>query len=211
MEFNSISTSVSDRVKNLLILPPAVIFYTVGGIGFTCLGVAAHIIATATFSKFEAVNKRSILTRSSRFLLPNSFSAVMNVVNPDVSSRNKDWFSDPKSGFVSQYVAFPILKTAIIASNDDKSILNRHVVSRVGFGLFGVVSVVTRTTDLAIGILAAVLSLATLGVSQKVNEIAVDHLSSLRLVGDLCFSVTGVLNPAHFKIPSLEAKEQTED
>ncbi len=187
---NNISTSIKYRALNLALLPPRMLFFTVYLGGRTCVGVAANVLATATFGKYYSLIEYSELTKDSIHVLTGNYSAIMEVVNPDVSLDNL------KMGFLSRYLAKPIFDKACKSASNDKSILEKHVIARGAFAIGGIVAVVTKTIDLAIGIFAASISLVTLGVFKEVNQIALDHLSSLSLVSDLSASFTGIINPS---------------
>jgi hypothetical protein len=74
----------------------------------------------------------------------------------------------------------------------------RNVTARVLYAVATCVSPITRTADVALGVLAGAFSIIPcLGRCEKINCFAIKQLN-LNIVHDLCKGIRGVINPQQF-------------
>jgi hypothetical protein len=82
--------------------------------------------------------------------------------------------------------------------------LNKYVFSRALFALSGITAIITRTADLALGLVAATFAIITLGTVKKLNDFAYNNLTFLLSIQDVVVAVRGLINPAvsqHLLVP----------
>lgn len=77
----------------------------------------------------------------------------------------------------------------------DNNFLNRKITSRIGYSLLSIVTIVIRAVDGLIGLVAAILSLVTLGTNTDINTFAFAGLSSTGIIYDLFYCAVKFINP----------------
>ncbi len=162
-------------------------------------------LSVCTFGCLREVNSladQRMKPKYSKNILPNVYLHVITSINPygnfsEVSSSEQDKL------FISSMFGSPFFRIAKDAAQGD-TLFNKHFVSRGYYALAGLVSLVTKTADLALGLLAAVFSIIP-GFSslESVNKFAFNQLGALSLVDDLCRAVRGVINPQQFCVRGL--------
>lgn len=172
----------------------------------TAGGVAAAAVSVATLGLFDSINRFANKAYTSANIITTAFRAVGRVINPDFRGHSDG------AGIVTQAVAGPIHAIAMNTSHKP-NFFAKHVISRIAYGLLAVTSCATRTADFALGILfGAVAFVPLFARSETVNTLALKHLSSTAVVGDITRAIRGVINPDQFvyKMPVRE-RESFED
>ncbi len=137
--------------------------------------------------------------RFSKFILPSVYLYFLKIMDPNANLAVKREPEPKNEIWISSAVAHPIFKKAKIISLKNNTFFKRHFVSRGCYALAGLVSIVTKVADLALGLLAAVLSIIPcLGRLEGINDFAFNQLGALSLVDDLCRAARGVMNPQQF-------------
>ncbi len=80
-------------------------------------------------------------------------------------------------------------------SAHENSFLSRHIVARVQYGIYGICAVALRLAQGAIGTIAALLSLCTLGQFSFLNRVAYHGLEFPLVFRDIFFSAIKCLHP----------------
>ncbi len=160
----------------------------------TTVGVAMAIVSICTLGLIERVNSTARAAYFSHELVTIPFKAVGRIINPDYAGHSDD------TGIFTKTFALPLLHKAILASYSD-NFFSRHIVSRIGHGLFGAAAVATRVADFALGIVLATVSIVPLFARvETINTLALVHLASTAVIGDACRAVRGVINPIQFVV-----------
>jgi hypothetical protein len=163
--------------------------YTVG----TILGIAASAFSAFSLGNIKYFNRMANnLTKHEEKILANLYYTVIRVINPNFTSN-----SIGESGMISEKISTPIFKAAKTASKSNNWLI-KHVVSRAEYASATCVSLITRTTDIAIGVLAAAVSIIPCaGRNPKINCFAIKQLRLL-VVHDFCKGIRGTINPQQF-------------
>ncbi len=97
-------------------------------------------------------------------------------------------------GFITHYVSEALKDVARNCYNSD-NFLKRHVASRLTYLLLVISSVITRLMDGIIGVMAAILSFATFGKVESINNLAYRGLQATGIVQDVFYCTTKIINP----------------
>ncbi len=160
----------------------------------TAVGVVASAVSVCTLGLIERVNSFADTAYFSDDLVTIPFKAVGRVINPDYAGNSDD------IGIFTKTFAVPFLRGANRAGYSENFFV-RHVVSRMAYGLFGAAAVATRVADFALGcILAAVSIIPLFARVETINTLALVHLASTAVIGDVCRAVRGVINPGQFVV-----------
>lgn len=188
---------VGSTIKAALSVPVSV-FYAAKNAGTTAIGVAGSAVSVATAGMWKGMNDVAAWTQNGHSVLPTLYIAVAKVINPSFETTK----ASVKTSLITNAVAKPILDKALASAASENAVV-RHVVSRAAFLGHLVASVATRVADLAIGVLAAGISIIPcLARVTAVNTLAVRQLSSLGgIVHDVCRDVRGIVNPQQFLQP----------
>lgn len=181
------SFSIKDRAVNAFQLPFVVAENGLKSTTFTLLGVAASALESLSFGQIAHPEYTAKWTLASKDLLTKTFyRPILKVVNPSAK------FS-ATGGTFSCITGAILFKARHQARSDN--FFKKHVISRVLLLTHIPLSVATRAADLALGILGAGVSIATLGTSAKINGFALAHLESTKLIDDICTDIRAILNP----------------
>lgn len=156
-------------------------------------GVVGAALSVLTGGIFTPINDIADYTVRADYILPCFYVGIGQVVNPRFSF-------DPINpmGIVTDALAAPIFSQAKAAAQTD-SLVAREIVARGAYLLGSAVAVITRVADLAIGLVAAAISILPLfGRVEAVNLFAVEHLMSLGVIDDVCKGFRGFINPQQF-------------
>lgn len=193
---------VGKTVANVVIGLPTATFYCGVSALKTVGGVAGTALSLLTFGKVESINNLANYTDHARKILPQAYLGLASVVNPSHQQQQ------PRIGVITAYIATPIFTAAGRVSCDENSFLMKHIVSRGAYALGALVSVVTRTADLVLGLIAATLSIIPcMGRVKGINNIAVNQLSSLAVIHDVCCGLRGFVNPQQFRAQRLRMQQ----
>ena len=190
---DNFSFSIIDSLTNLGGLVPTLLYYCLSDSVKTVLGVVGTALSVLTGGKDKEFNQLADLTGKSALVLPLLYVRTMQVINPKFKTSEKSTM-----GVITSKIARPIFRKAGKSSENDK-FFQKHVVSRIAYLSGAIVSTVTRTADLALGILGAALSVITFGAVPKINTFALRHLKSLAVVDDVCKGIRGFVNPQQFR------------
>ncbi len=172
--------------------------------GIATVGVIGSVFSIATGGTISQINEVADFTIEAKSILPCLYMPLLATLNVDFSVDVDDSF-----GVVTNACAAPIFTLAYTAAKQD-SLFEREVVSRISYGLGVIVSAVTRAADLALGLIAAAISIFPLiARAKQVNEFAFCHLLSLGVVNDVCSGFRGMINPQQFVKESSEIHRQT--
>jgi hypothetical protein len=184
---------IFDTTFNAVIGLPLAAYETLSLTTEATVGVAGSAASILTGGIFTPINKLADFTKKASYILPQLYIGIGSVVNPDFSF-------DPENpmGLVTQAVAAPIFSLAGKAAQTD-DVVSREIVARGAYLLGAAVAVITRLADLAIGLVAAAVSIIPLfGRVRMVNVFAVEHLMSLAVIHDVCGGLRGFINPGQF-------------
>ncbi len=184
---------ISDTTYNVAVGLPLGIVDSTLCVGGTAVGVVASALSILNLGTSRMINDVADSTYDSVLILPSLYIPVLKVVNPDAYSS-----CNSACGIVSANLARPIAAFAH-KSACKSNFLDRHVISRVGYALYAVASVISRVADLAIGLVAATFAIIPcLGRIESVNNVALEHLTAFGIVSDICKSFRGMINPQQF-------------
>lgn len=160
------------------------------GIADTVVGLVARIGSLITGGAFAKINKiAQNHMKSLQELLSRPYYCLLRAINIHASFE-----IPPKClGFAADLIKIFKDKAKSCRNTDD--FITKHVVSRLNYMLFGIAALVTRAVDKFISEIAFILSLVTLGLLTKVNEVAYRSLMFPNLINDLTFSIVKVINP----------------
>jgi hypothetical protein len=159
------------------------------------LGVAATALSMLTFGQIQCINNCANLTSRAHMIL-RPLSLIKLIVNPYA----KKLLELNEKGIITNIFNECIYNKAREAAASEDSFWTKHFVSRGAYALAGLVSIISRTADLAIGLIATVISvIPCLGRSERVNAFAFRQLGALALIDDICISLRGIVNPQQFR------------
>lgn len=207
--FMSVLNYVGRSSFNLLVELPFEVISSAICVVQTVGGVAASALSLVTIGQFPNVNNVARFTDSSHEILPNLYKGVVRVVNPNFTCEPV--VAD--IGIISSKIALPIFNMARKAAtyetidelfNPINTWLSAHVISRGAYTLGTLVSPITRTADLALGIIAVTFSLIPcLGRAKQINLFAMRQLTSLGVINDVCVGLRGIVNPQQFRVKNI--------
>ena len=160
------------------------------GIADTVIGLASRIGSLVTGGAFDTINKiAQNHMKSLQELLSKPYYCLLRAINIHAS------FEIPAKcvGFAADLIKIFKDKARSCRNTDD--LITKHVISRLNYVLFGIAALVTRAVDQFISEITLVLSLLTLGVIPKVNEVAFRALMFPNLINDLTYCIVKVINP----------------
>jgi hypothetical protein len=169
----------------------------------TVLGVAASALSVLTLGKNDYLNVTSdhLLAHETN-IISLLYYRVVQVINPNFEVSDSDIFS--KMGVITKKIAEPIFEAAAEAYESDK-----WFIARAEFALGSCVSLITRTADVALGILAGAFSLIPCaGRCRIVNDFAIKQLN-LGILQDFCRGIRAVINPQQFYEDEDSSEEST--
>jgi len=191
-QFFSYETSIK-RVRNLKSIPESVKI-SAKAVGITILGIGGTFLSIATLGKVKTFNQWADKTGCVKYILPTLYAGIMEVINPDIQYNLHDI---EKDSFLST-IPSRLREYATVLALDPRSFVKQHVFSRGLHLAAAVISMHTKTADLALGVFAAILSIVTLGKVEKINTLAARNLRSLDILDDLCKDIRGIINPQQF-------------
>ncbi|MBS0635725.1 MAG: hypothetical protein JSR37_09705 [Verrucomicrobia bacterium] len=186
---------VSRTLLNAVVGVPSSVVYAAKQAGTAAVGVVGSVVSVVTAGTFKGLNTIADYTQDAPHVLPTIYKAIARVVNPNFTVTQEQG----RAGLLTDRIARPIIEKAK-AQAESEAVTSRHVVSRALFVAGTVASVATRVADLAIGVVAAAVSIVPCFARvQAVNTLAVRQLSSLGgIVHDVCVGFRGIVNPQQF-------------
>jgi hypothetical protein len=187
---------VTNTINNLFIgVPIAVATSSINTLK-TIVGITVSAASALSFGSFIKVNYHaSTLTYKELKILTDVYYSVIKVINPNFDpSKCLHNLPSDSIGIITRKIGFPIERAAYKTANS-KNCLSKYGVSRVLYALNTIVSTITRIADLAIGLVAAALSIIPcVGRSEALNIFTIQHLT-LRIIQGICSGVRYTMNP----------------
>lgn len=192
--------SVGENCYNFLVSLP---FKKTNTICLTAVGVVASAVSIVTLGAYPKVNNIADFASASWKILPNLYMGTVEIIHPGfIFDENH------RCGIITSKIAKPIFDKAVKSADpinnysfDIGNIWFRtHVISRAAFFLGTILATITRTADLALGLVAATLSLVPcFGRTGHIYNFARRQLTSLGIINDICAGLRGIVNPKQFK------------
>lgn len=191
---------IDKRLQNLgqlivmtVVTPIALLTTVVGGVGLSA-------IAALNLESNNRISKKSLEMVKLVSVFPSMlFAHLLRVINPNarfkLQGKGPVFGMAPSPSFCSSRTSEKLQKKAIDCYAQNHP-LKKYVASRALFALGGIASVVSRTADLAIGLIAASCAILTLGTLKGLNDFAFDNLTFLNVVSDVVISIRGLINPS---------------
>ena len=158
----------------------------------TARGVVATIGSVVTLGLIRKINEQADCTSYSWLLGVIPYRAVARVINPNPKGHADG------DGLTFTLVAGRFYSRALHASYSG-NFFEKHVVSRLSYGVGAIFAIPTRITDFMLGAGFALISLVPFfGRIEAINTYALKHLASTKLLDDLARSIRGFVNPGQF-------------
>lgn len=177
------------RLINLANIPGHMLPHLMSKIVRSISAIGFSLLSVMTLGQVKVINVCAEKGYHTHKILPLFYVSVIKVLNPSYSCQ----VTGP-SAKISMFIAMPIFEAAFKAAKQE-GFLARHLISRALFGIGMSVAVITHLADLALGMIAAPVSLLALGQSKKVNDFACYQLSALGMIEALCVGIRAVINP----------------
>ena len=182
---NDSSVSIRKRYFAGAILNPVV------GVADIALGILLASCSLLTFGAFKQLNQQAFhSTLQGGLSIASSLKGVIKFLNPHASFK----INNPSQEGITVFAAKKLQKWAEELS-DSKNLCLKHGLSRLAYFGSTLLSIATRITDLAIGLLAAPIALVTFGTFEKVNSLAFKGLLAPLIFKDIYFCMLKTLNP----------------
>ena len=181
----------SDRIDNLIRCPFRVGKAVISGTEDIVVGVTGVALYAITMGNNKTFEDMADKLENTYKMLPRVFKSILKVVKPHYPIADNlneyGWLSD-------KCIVFLFDKSEVYARNKD-SFIKSHFFSRGTAALLLIVGPITRTADLALGLVAASFSILTLGNVERINTFAMQQLTFFGLAEDICFSLSLLVNP----------------
>lgn len=125
----------------------------------------------------------------SRVIVTCTFESIVKTINPDAQFSAKV-YNLPLTNYFDNFFK-DLGKTARSSNNPFKA----HFISRMAYSLAPLVATITRTSEAIFGLVAATISIITLGKYEKCNMLAMRGLLISALIEDYSFSMIKTINP----------------
>lgn len=183
-------------------IPPAL--DTIAGIGFA-LG---SMITAGKNDKLTTLAKNHLSQAGS--ILSEPYVNLLRLINLHVKVADMDNPRNVKvsargEGFFTQFFQ-ETFKNFAHANFVSSNMFRRQFVARLGYGLLGLTSVITRLFDFVIGIVAVGASVATLGKFEALNNLAYRTIRLTALISDIFQSGLFMINPASAEPKTLSSE-----
>lgn len=182
-------------MQNLASFPVVTIGNTGLNILKTVAGVAASALSVLTLGKWESINDMTILVCQERFIIAKPYHDFIKILNPYFKFKGSKSLEQP--GIVSEKTS-AFFYHAAYRNSQSTSPLNKYVFSRALYVLGACTFPIARTTDLALGVLAAAVSIPLLGRCESINNFAITQLG-LNFIQDFFIGIRGIVNPQQFR------------
>jgi hypothetical protein len=186
------SEKIYARTANLLLAPVVLITCALD----TILGLGATLGVVCTLGRHNIIaDQAATLMLHSTKLLTAPYMQLLKTIDPKQRSYEKKYTNNYTcdKGLLTEKITF--IFAHILKISKSQNFFNRHIVSRLCFALLAMASLVTRVVDGLIGVLAASVSLLTLGYFHNVNQIAYQNLQAPGIITDIFVCILGILNP----------------
>jgi hypothetical protein len=176
------------------------------------VGIGAGVGAILTVGKSDKIYRVALEhLQGAQQILALSFTNLLHTINPQARFSRPE--NDPGqwvhgvcirrpratigvegNGFISNFFISRLRKTGSSCYRYD-GFLMRHIASRLTYALLAIACLITRTVDGIIGVLAAVLSLVTVGKFESLNNLAYRALQAPGIIHDLFYCTIKFINP----------------
>jgi len=189
-----------------LVLVPTLLVTSVMDIA---IGLFSGIPTLLTAGKKRKILKISIdHLQSAQLLIAGTYMFVLGIINPNAKFPNfnsdfqtyqndieKPFINKEGDGFISSF-AINYLENVAQRSYRSGYMIKKHLGSRSTYCLLIPTLIVTRVTDLAIGIFAAAFSILTVGKIGSLNNLAYRGLQGPALIYDLLYYTIKSIQPS---------------
>ena len=152
-------------------------------------GILFAVLSFATVGLSKRINKLAGYNlMHSMELIPQIFRSALQIINPKSELDANDI-----DGFFTQKVVNKYLD--LQSDLSDGNWFKRNVLSRAIHLILIPTSVIARVADFALGVIAAVGAVLTVGKFEKLNSFAYKNLQVMQIVRDLWFHVLQTINP----------------
>lgn len=181
---------IRQSARNLFVGVPQAALGIAFGVISTSVGIVASVASIVTGGKLAGINRLANETlKNTKYIVSSPFASVIRVLNTKYVSP-----AAFKEGTFATAISNKVFDKARILTYSNNPLVER-LASRVTYLAGAVLSVATRTADLALGVLSGALALTTLGQSDRINSFALRHLRSTAVVNDVFKGLRGFVNP----------------
>ena len=176
------------RIAHCVLTP----FSLLTNLADTTIGIGSGIVSVFTA---PLQNKISIFAMNhldgSRKLMAQPYVNLLNAINPYAKfSKNLENKNVLTSDSVNNF-----LKKIANDCYNSNNFLKRHIASRLTYALHAISSLVTRSVDGIIGLLAATFSILSLGKFKLLNNLAYKGLQAPAVIKDFLYCAIKIINP----------------
>jgi hypothetical protein len=174
--------------------------HDIGTIVPVALNAITSVVTTPlsciTLGKWKFINKIAQKSHSSNLIFTSAYIGLISILNPKINQNKlKEFISKNPEGLLTFFIVKSLFDKAQKLSSK-KSFCKRHIVSRVLFALGGLLSIITRIADAAIGLIAALLVAVTLARVEFLNNVALKCLITFPGVfHDVLTGIRGIFHP----------------
>jgi hypothetical protein len=189
----STDTQIFSRFQVVGTIPQALLGSTLD----IATGALPTITAILTAGRDQSSTNYAYAKLNDLSLVPSIlFNSVLRLLRPstDIGIGNLESNGAPDGRLTSYFKGTISEKCAEMILSD--SFFKRHIVARAGYLLLAIVCVISRVADLAIGLIAVIGALWTLGYSPSINREAFRGLRFLGVITDVVGCAIQILNPS---------------
>lgn len=189
-EASFIDKHVVSRVTNLILAPLALLAAAADVISGVPPIISSIITLGRSNTNCNVAGDTSVLLSSSKKILSAPYLNLLRVINPNAKA------DEQTDGMVYDLLCKPLVKKGMEFYMSPKSnFLEKHVVSRLTFALYGIAALVSRAVDGILAIPAVIASVCSLGIWDDANNAAYKGLRFTGVVHSVFFSVIKIINP----------------
>lgn len=176
--------------------------------GETAMGLVASLLSGATGGGSELINRDATeLTKSSVHLLTDPYLVALKILRPDYDlCESRSMAPDViLEGSLVEHTSSKLFRMASESrryTSKDSPLAthaSQQLASRLLYLSGGLVAIVARTSDLALGLFCAVVSLGYRGEWEECNQWAFRQLQGTALFADLAIAFRGLVHPGQFE------------
>ena len=180
------------RLNYALLIPLSFVLNTLDTLG----GIFAGVANVATGGAYPSLKSYTVNNlKGAESLLAQPFQFIIATLRPDAvikGQSKKD--SVDNTGFFAA-VADGFLTGIALTCQQSKHRMISEGVSRLAHTARLLVAIITRTVDIAIGVIASVFALLTTGYFDELNRVAFRGLQSTALLSDIFLIAKEIVNP----------------
>jgi hypothetical protein len=136
-------------------------------------------LSCITAGQFKFINEMaSEHSLSSNLIFFHSYTGLISIINPKISIDSYlNKMNDDGRGIITSLVVTKLFEKAQDLNSEKKlSFCKKHIFSRVLFALGGILSIITKIADVAIGLIGALVVALTFAQVEKINMFAINNL-----------------------------------